>query len=701
MVQEAQAQTEANRIQADGAAFQEAFGARVSSLLDPRQYVGEVFHLTYDDATVKVHDTHRRLVGGVASGAFLLATRLAPESAQSVGCQDEDACFVLLRVMDAAALPDDSDAIKTRADAAAEVSGSKKEHWDQGAGMDAYTSHQLGYAGLQCKVLGTFYFVQQAGAQDGLALEMGTDLDNFYPNRGLKVFKPVGKQLAAIVNFYKPGMITDPLLVPYADLEVPIGAVRYSSTDRRELRGEPSAEFRIRPADLIAQKSAFFGMTRTGKSNTIKVIVRAIHNLRHPKAGLAPLKVGQIIFDPNGEYGNANDVQASLSKLGDSKSMFIYSLGKTDAKDESRRSLRFDFLAETNLELGKTVLDEVLVQSVSAKTQYVIGFQGVQLGPKPVPGGSTAEGETSWGEFYSWKRKVEMYRAILKRAGFASTTSGPTVKNLFPEPLRKALENGGFQSAAKTLATNAQPTWDDFSAALADLYSLASGNTPAWADFETAYRKDHEGKPWMNDEVRNLLYFHNFPSAINQLRKATVFHVPGKTGDYADEIYQHLAAGLLVIVDLSLGNKQAAVTISERIAGTIFSRNGAKFADGATDLPNIIVYAEEAHRLLPPGNEQDNRNIWAAIAKEGAKFRIGLAYSTQEPSSIQKNIIKATYNFFVSHLNNEEEMREIGKYYDLADFKRSILRNQDRGFVRVKTLSSPFTVPVQIERFTE
>ena len=120
----------------------------------------------------------------------------------------------------------------------------------------------------------------------------------------------------------------------------------------------------------------------------------------------------------------------------------------------------------------------------------------------------------------------------------------------------------------------------------------------------------------------------------------------------------------------------------------IFQNSMDYFVGGETP-PIIVVYIEEAHNLI--GKRLDLTETWPRLAKEGAKYRIALVYATQEVSSVHPNILANTENWFITHLNNVREIRELAQFYDFDDFGNSLLRAQDVGFARVKTLSGPFT----------
>lgn len=281
----------------------------LGKLVQKDQYLGETLRMDFRNVTVQVHDHHRRQVGGIPHLSYLVASRVQPWKT-SIDWADEDASVLLLRVLGAAPTPSDMLDGIVRAEAARRATGNETEHWDTGEYMDGYTRHQLSFAGLTCEVVGTFYLGRR-DAQKGLfELRFGTDINNFYPNKGLKVYKPIGEALREIVNFRDPSLTPDH---PLEDYTVPIGSVRYASTNR-PMQGVDEVEIRIPPVDLLAQRTALFGMSRTGKSNTTKIVARAIYNLR--RAAEAPIRVGQIIFDYNGEYANENtqgsdDIEAS------------------------------------------------------------------------------------------------------------------------------------------------------------------------------------------------------------------------------------------------------------------------------------------------------------------------------------------------------------------------------------------------------
>jgi DNA helicase HerA-like ATPase len=156
-----------------------------------------------------------------------------------------------------------------------------------------------------------------------------------------------------------------------------------------------------------------------------------------------------------------------------------------------------------------------------------------------------------------------------------------------------------------------------------------------------------------------------------------------------------------VIVDLSRGSETILQFCSERIINFIVQDAARRFAAGQ-QAHQIQVFIEEAHRLFDRDRMKVRGEVdpYVRLAKEAAKFKIGLIYATQEVSSVDPIILSNTSNWIVTHLNNHQEVKELSKYYDFEDFAELTLRAEDVGFARVKTRSGRYILPVQISKFS-
>jgi DNA helicase HerA-like ATPase len=111
------------------------------------------------------------------------------------------------------------------------------------------------------------------------------------------------------------------------------------------------------------------------------------------------------------------------------------------------------------------------------------------------------------------------------------------------------------------------------------------------------------------------------------------------------------------------------------------------------------MYFEEAHNLFPAREQKDD--IYSKIAKEGAKFHIGMVYSTQSVTTINPDLLNQTENFFITHLSSQDEVNALSKVnVSYESLKDDILRTKTTGFVRLLTRSHRFVIPVQANKFT-
>lgn len=555
------------------------------------------------------------------------------------------------------------------------------------------------------------------------SLSFGADVSNFYSGRGMKVYKPIGNALAQIVNFAKAS--TDDSH-PLSGKRVPIGRVRYASSERLVDLDKDNVAVDLDPTDLVARRTALFGMSRTGKSNTTKVIATSVFKLREQDPLIG--RVGQLIFDVNGEYANENTQDGKEENAACLKNVVAHTIdARADdvstfglaphPNDPNRKIVKINFFGAapsrwsnydavcTALEpllVGKTLIDNQLAQETA---KYISNFRNTSLEvPRALDPSPSIR----------FQRAILAYRAALHAAGFAAPAAmqKAALRGLFNKDLIKALKSSASPDAPNyTLAGNIlekpSAAWDEVIEALKALREFIEDSARSgYALFNADYASKHEGRSWHDDRLTGLLSIFEYPNGVRTLRALLGEHDPNSVGDYAEDVVSELLSGKLVIFDQSLGDPDMNRAAAERIMWALFNRQKQAFVTPRKDkegnlIPpsDILVYAEEAHNLLPANSAADISNIWSRIAKEGSKYRIGLVYATQEPSSIQSNIMKNTDNWFVAHLNNSDETRELRKYYDFDDFAQSILQVPDPGFLRMRTLSNPYIVPVQVNRF--
>ena len=625
----------------------------IGKFIDKMRFVGYVLDLGYDTAKIITSDPYKLAVGGIPRGSFLIMT---PSIATNTPLH-----FTLLRVTGVSPTPLSSQVQQTYFEL----------HKKSMPELDVWTQSELQWGALNCDVLGMFY----ADPLDSQKLAFSGDVNNVVSAHRYKVFAPDEALLILIVN----GMVK-------SDLRRDIGDLRTMECGLLSSGSVKGVAVTVSMSDFKGTRTAMFGKTRLGKSNVVKLLAKGML-----EATVSDNSVGQLIFDINGEYANDNpqDGNKSIRSAYESRCQ-VYALVNRTGTPSKQLRLNFYEQTETSIEILASLLEQD-----NKTSNYIKSFANVKL-PSIESIGSLAEADKT-----RPIRKVQMFWAILKKAGFPADESRLKLKGLISKNAKHFDPHFNAQlrtAAYQTISQQPPGTPDNLDELVKELEVIArfKRDDPTNALLTSS----SSSKPMFDADDSAMLDFLNPSTGSGPiiLRSYLVYHAPN-AGDFINEILKLLDEGKTVILDLGNATDEIRRYFADMLSKSVFSHQEGKFVSNNLQNKFTQLYFEEAHNLFPP-DSNDLTGVYARFAKEGAKFHIGMVYSTQSPSTINKELLAQTENFFVGHLSSQDETKALSRVQVAFEgIEEDILKTKTPGYMRMLTMSHRFIIPLQAYKF--
>lgn len=612
------------------------------------RFVGYVLEIGYSKAKIITSDPYKAAVGGLPRNSLLI---MVPDDYKKY-----KAHFALIRVLDSAPHPLTQEVQQAYFDL-------QKKSMPE---IDVFTEAELQWGALETSVIGMFY--ENPDKLD--KVEFSGDLNNFVSAHRYRVFSPTDELLHLIVN----------ALVPEGPSRFPLGNLRLTEC-RLPLPDKklPNVTAYLSTLDLMGTRTAMFGKTRLGKSNIVKLIATSLIQTTRTTRN-----VGQLIFDPEGEYANNNPKDNSRSIASANPDVCaVYAL--TQKPSTPSKPLKLNFYEHP--EASHRILRDLLALD-RRDAIYVQSFNTVEL-PRIEDIGSLPHNEQ-----LRARRRILMYWAILKKAGYDADEARLARIN----PLDPRYHAAFRQNAYQTVLNRTPPALADLDdvvgefEVIADFIRNLSDNDPLLAS--------SNGNPLFQRDERALLGFLR-PSAgagPSMIHRYTKYH-DRNASNFTTEIISLLEAGKTVIIDLGNADPQVMDYFSYDLTNSVFKHQVDKFSNDKLGNHYVQLYFEEAHNLFPK-DQKDPTNIYKRVAKEGAKFNIGMIYSTQSVTTIDPDLLNQTENFFIAHLPSRLEVVALSRLNTAYEgIEEDILNSKTVGYVRMLTRSHRFVIPVQARKF--
>jgi DNA helicase HerA-like ATPase len=629
--------------------------------------LGFLIDMSYDELQIVTCDSWKQRCGGVPRNSFVIV-KLSPRINTFNG--DMLPHIILARITDAVPTP-----VKK------EIQQTIFQIHKVQAIIDPITDVELQWGGLKAKILGTYY--DRDGGQEPI-ISFGSDIDSFFSSHFYEVYVPSDGHLSKLINSFVSG--SNP---------VEIGTLRYTET--LASGGMPNVPINISPEDFIKNRTALFGKTRMGKSNTVKVIADIILDSNGP--------VGQVIFDPSGEYSYLNEQDRTSLYIMHRERCVRYSLRPRRIEQEISAglsvptSLRANFYQQ--VELGHSIITSLFDTTHRNRPRYIEPlFAWAPVDPDT---SEINERYPDYGDRTRYLRALSMYYALLNKAEFEPPSEFNIDLHL-ARPIKTELGNdqvlqriATFQDTDGTAHILAERQNINVATRIYErLYELYHREGPNSSLFPSSERS---GRPYFEALEEMLLRMLGDRSIAGPryIMPFVRYHDPRGT-DIIESIVGDVDANKTVIIDLSYADELVSQNYSELICNAILIRQMDKFANNQLGDHSVLFYFEEAHRLFRQ-DDKDLTSVYNKLANEGAKFAVGMVYATQSMTTLSPDLLKNTENFFIAHLNDDREIKELTRKYEFQDIGIDVQRSRTKGYVRMITLSHRFALPVQIRKF--
>ncbi|QXO95569.1 DUF87 domain-containing protein [Methanospirillum purgamenti] len=620
------------------------------------RFVGFVLEIGYNTATIVTSDAFKIAVGGIPRNSLLIMvpaeyTKYTPH-------------FSLLRVDGTADEPLKKEKQQTYFEL----------HKKSMPELDVFTQSELQWGALKTSFLGMYYPHPELSN----VIEFSGDLNNIVSAHKYFVYSPSDELLDLIINSIQPSQNL-----------FEIGKLRFTEC-RLKLPDckLPNVPVIVSTDDFKGTRTAMFGKTRTGKSNIVKIIAESLIKTTHLNPSTTDKRkhsVGQVIFDINGEYANDNPQDDSTSLASAySSDCDVYAI--TPKENTVSKPLRLDFYS--NPDISHHLLGTLIREKESHLSNYISSFLSVEI-----PSFASIQ-EMGFGDRTRANRKILMYWAILHKAGFPANFSTLQhyggVNPRFGREQRLEIYEANDRQMPENVTT-----LDEL---LIELQLFAERNRNSHLPrLESA-----NNNPLFDSDDEALLEFlvprSQSASGPRKILPYRIYH-DKDAANFVTEILNSLSLGKTIILDLSNAHPEVMNYFSQWLSKSIFEHQVELFSENKLSDHYIQLYFEEAHNLFP-SDDSKVTSIYNRISKEGAKYHLGMVYSTQSPSTISQDLLAQTENFFVTHISSRPEVDKLARlnvaYEGLIE---DILQTKTQGYVRILTRSNRFVIPIQANKF--